>query len=271
MLPALRTIKTAVTLAIIPFGLIACGPDPNKSTSNLTDEITPRLSIAADFERDEINVSAEVLTGGDFPIRLVYGDYLSIETGSTSYALYRGERELAYRNRSAIKLTDTEYPAFKLAFYRINETYVDAVNSVIRLPDLKSFSIDEANVLTSSDGSLTGRWADSVNGNIEMNLSIEATVDACTTTTGTVISAIADPGLVLAIDPGVRIVTVPASELSNINTSGTDSLSFCDFSVQLVSQEISVNADPALAGLIVTAVTRSPVIQISVTQSGGGA
>lgn len=263
--------KIFTRIALISLGLTACGPDPTLSTSSPTDEISPRLTIAADLERNEINVTAEILTDAIDPIRLVSGDYLSIETGSSNFDLYRGQRELEYRNRSPITLTDAEFPEFKLAFYRINETFVDAVNSIIRLPNLKSFSIDEANLLTSADGSLTARWADSVNATADISLTIEATVDSCTTTTGTVLDTIEDPGLVLPIDPGIQIITVPAIELSTIVAAETSALSFCDFSVQLLSQEISSNADPALAGLNVTGVTRSPIVRIAVSQTGGGA
>ena len=253
-------------------GLIACGDDPDRSTSNQTNEITPELSIAADLESNEINVVASIFTDiDDTPIRLVGGDYLSVETSSRSHDLFRGRQTLEYRNRSTITLTDSEFPEFVFAFHRINETEADALNSIIRLPDLKSFTIDEANVLTASDGILTGRWADTLNTSTETTLTIEATVDSCTTATGDVIDTITDPGLVLSVDTGVSNITVAAIELSTIDAGATGPLSFCDFSVQLVSQEITVSADPALAGLIVTAETRSPIVPISVSQTGGGA
>ena len=265
-----RTVKAFAAVALSS-SLIACG-DPNRSTSSQTSEITPELSITADLERDEINVVASIFTDtNDTPIRLVDGDYLSIETSSRSYDLFRGQQALEYRNRSTITLTDSELPEFTFAFHRAEDTEVDSLNSIIRLPDLKSFSIDEADVLTASDGSLTGRWADTVNTSAEETLSVEATVDSCTTLTGTVIDTITDPGLLLSIDPGVNSITVAATELSTIDVAETGPLSFCDFSVQLVSQEISVSADPNLGALTVNAETRSPIVKISVSQTGGGA
>ena len=273
-----RALKAFTALALSS-SLIACGGDFSRSTFNRTNEIRSALSIAADLESNEINVVASISNGGSSRIRLVDGDYLSIETSSRSYELFRGQQALEYRNRSTIRLTDSEFPEFRFALHRFNDAQSDAPNSILRLPDLKSFSIDEANVLTASDGSLTGRWADTVNASVEGmfgetledTLSVEATVDSCTTLTGTVIDTITDPGLLLSIDPGVNSITVAATELSTIDVAETGPLSFCDFSVQLVSQEISVSVDPNLGALTVNAETRSPIVKISVSQTGGGA
>jgi len=260
-----------IACLLLPISLSACGPDPTISTSNITSDLRPVLQIEADFDRDEINVTAQIessLSGNR--LRLVYGDYMSIETGSRSYSLYRGERELNYRNRSTIQLNDSEYPRFKLAVNRINEIYDDALDSSITLPDLKSFTIDEANLLTNLDGSLTGRWADSINSSSTRNLSAEARVERCTTTGGNVINDIDPNTSTFSIDPGTRNLTLGAADVNSIVLSQNTSLSFCDFSVQLISTAVSVTADPALSGLDVSATSRSPIVRISIVQPGGG-
>lgn len=263
----LRMVLVFVSL----LGLTGC--EQKRSSDFATSQLRASITIRADYQTGVAVVAGSVsVFSGDYEsdsVRLVDGDRLVASWGNVRRTLYRRQSELDYRARLPVGQSNT----VRIALLRQSPRRRDAPDSIVTLPDIESFRVDEALQTLNSQSTLTLRWIDDpvIASNIapEVTATALSCVDIFGESANDTLSKIPASRLILRDAAGSAQINL--AELIPVNMNDSD-IAQCEWGIRLSLSSDAVQTDSALPALdaSATVVSVPVIVTMDYTTAGVG-